>query len=57
LSTASRAAARQVKLDIVAPVTKPTPLVAGSPSRSSSQALVISSTAECAGVTSRSAAF
>ena len=56
-STASRAAARQVKLDIVAPVTKPTPLAAGSPSRSSSQALVTSSTAAWAGLTARSTAF
>ena len=48
-SAASRAAARQVKFDIVAPVTKPTPLVSGRPRMSSSQALVTSSTAACAG--------
>ncbi len=56
-STASRAAARHVKFDIVAPVTNPTPLPAGKPSTSSSQAEVMSSTAECAGVTRRSPAF
>ena len=56
-STASRAAARQVKIDIVAPVTKPTPLVSGRPRRSSSQALATSSTAACAGLTARSTAF
>ena len=38
-STASRPAARQVKLAIVPPVTKPTALPSGSPSRSSSHAL------------------
>ena len=56
-STASRAAARQVKLDIVAPVTNPTPLPAGSPRTSSSQPLATSSTAEWAGVSRRSPEF
>ena len=56
-NVSSRAAARQVKLDIVAPVAKPTALPAGSPSRSSSQLLATSSTAEYAGVTSRMPAF
>ena len=49
-STSSRPAARQVKLAIVPPVTKPTALSAGRPSRSSSHASVISSTAVWAGV-------
>ena len=46
-----------MKFDIVAPVTKPTPLAAGSPSRSSSHADAMSSSAEQVGVTSRSPAF
>ena len=43
-STSSRPAARQVKLAMVPPVTKPTALSAGRPSRSSSQASATSST-------------
>ena len=39
-----------MKLDIVAPVTKPTPLAAGSPRTSSSQPFATFSTAESAGV-------
>ena len=56
-STSSRAAARQVKLAIVPPVTKPTALPAGSPSRSSSQALATCSVAVAAGVSRASPAF
>ena len=56
-STSSRAAARQVKLAIVPPVTKPTALPGGSPSRSSSQVSVSSSTAEWAGVRTRRPEF
>ena len=39
------------------PAPQPTPLVSGRPSRSSSHLLVTSSTAACAGLTARSAAF
>lgn len=56
-STASRPAARQVKLDIVAPVVKPTALSAYRPSRSSSHAPAMSSTAACAGETARMTLF
>ena len=56
-STVSRPAARHVRFAVVAPVTKPTALPAGSPRRSTSQALAISSTAVCAGVTARSRQF
>ncbi len=56
-STSSRAAVRQVKFAIVPPVTNPTALSAGRPSRSSSQADATSSTAVCAGVTVRRPEF
>ena len=55
--TASRPAARPVKFAIVAPVTNPTALPSGRPSRSSSHALAMSSTALWAGVTRRMAQF
>ena len=56
-STASRPAARQVKLAIVPPVTNPTALPSGSPSRSSSHALATCSVAVAAGVSRASPAF
>ncbi len=46
-----------MKLAIVAPVTKPTPLSLGSPSRSRNHPAAISSTAATAGVTLRNTAF
>ena len=57
ISNVSRPAASPVKFAIVAPVTKPTPLSAGSPSSSRNQAAATSSTATTAGVTFRSTVF
>src|SRR5919107_4332302 len=56
-STSSRPAARQVKFAIVPPVTKPTALSGGRPSRSVSQPSTTSSTAAGAGVRVRSPEF
>ena len=56
-STVSRPAVRQVKFAIVPPVTKPTALSVGSPSRSRTQRPATSSTAAAAGVSARRPVF
>jgi hypothetical protein len=57
VSTASLAAARQVALAMVAPVTKPPPVPAGSPSSSVTQRSATELSTEAAGDITDSAAF